>query len=49
MLTPHIDDANRKDQLKRRELEPDKFGGDPLQGDKRVAAQAELDKLDKKK
>lgn len=45
MLTPHVNDPNRKEQLKRRELEPDRFGGKPLEGDARVKAQKELDAL----
>lgn len=46
MLTPHIKDANRKEQLKRKALQPDRFGGEPLQGDARVKAQKEIDTMD---
>ena len=44
MLTPHINDKNRENELKRRKLQPETFGGKPLEGEERVKAAKELNK-----
>ena len=49
MLTPNINDKNREAELKRRELEPDRFAGAPLQGKDLDEANAKLAKQAKDK
>jgi len=45
-LTPHINDANRADQLKRKKLQPHKWGAEPLRGQSLDNANKEVKKLD---
>lgn len=47
MLTPHINDENREAELKRRELEPDRFAGKPLEGEARDKAEKQLARMKK--